>query len=108
LFGLAAFTAGQRRKEIGVRKVLGASASQIMALLSSDFIKLVGLAAVLAMPLAYVAMRRWLESFAYHIEMSGWIFLTAGLFALVVALLTVSYHSIYAALADPVKSLRDE
>jgi len=108
LFALAAYTVGQRRKEIGVRKVLGASVSQIIALLSIDFIKLVSLAAVMAMPVAYVVMRRWLENFAYNIDMSAWIFLTAGLLAFAIALLTVSYQSINAALADPVRSLRYE
>jgi putative ABC transport system permease protein len=108
LFGLASFTAEQRTKEIGVRKVLGASVPGIMLLLSKDFVKLVGIAFVIAAPLAYFAMHRWLADFAYRIEISWWIFLMAGLTALGIALLTVSYQSIRAAMADPVKSLRYE
>ena len=108
LLGLATFTASQRTKEIGVRKVLGASVGSIVALLSKDFLKLVGLAFIVAVPLAYFAMQRWLDGFAYRIEISWWIFLMAGLTALGVALLTVSYQAVKAALADPVKSLRHE
>ena len=108
LFGLAAFTAQQRTKEIGIRKVLGASFARIVLLLSKDFAKLVLVAFALATPLAYFAMRRWLDSFAYRIEISWGIFLIAGLMALLVALLTVGYQSIRAALADPVESLRYE
>ncbi len=108
LFGLAAFTAGQRTKEIGVRKVLGASVAGIVLLLSKEFSKLVGLAFVVAAPLAYFAMDRWLQDFAYRIEISWGIFLIAGLAALGVAWLTVSYQSIRAALADPVDVLRYE
>ncbi len=108
LFGLAAFTAEQRTKEIGVRKVLGASVGGIVVLLSKDFVKLVGLAFVLAAPVAYFVMGRWLEDFAYRIDMSWGIFLMAGLAALGVALLTVCYQSVRAALADPVTSLRYE
>ena len=108
LFGLAAFTAEQRTKEIGVRKVLGASVGGIVLLLSKDFVKLVGLAFVLAAPVAYFVMGRWLEDFAYRIDMSWGIFLMAGLAALVVALLTVSYQSIRAAMTDPVEALRYE
>ena len=108
LFGLAAFTAEQRTKEIGVRKVLGASVPSLVVLLSKDFLKLVALALVLAAPIAYFAMHRWLDDFAYRVEISWWIFLTAGLAALLIALLTVSYQAIKAALADPVKSLRYE
>jgi len=108
LFGLAAFTAEQRTKEIGVRKVLGASVAGIVLLLSKDFVRLVGVAFVLAVPVAYLAMQRWLEDFAYRIEISWRIFLIAGLSALLVALLTVSYQSIKAALTDPVRALRYE
>jgi len=108
LFGLAAFTAEQRTKEIGVRKVLGASVGGIVVLLSKDFVKLVGLAFVLAAPLAYLVMNWWLESFAYRADIAWWIFLTAGLTALVIAVLTVSYQAIRAAVADPVKALRYE
>ena len=108
LFGLAASTAEQRTKEIGIRKVLGASVPSITALLSKDFLKLVVIALGVAAPLAYVAMNRWLDTFAYRIELSWWIFLLAGLTALAIALLTVSYQSIKAALADPVRALRYE
>jgi putative ABC transport system permease protein len=108
LFGLAAFTAQQRTKEIGVRKVLGASVPSIIRLLSADFLKLVGIAFVVAMPLAYFGMQRWLEDFAYRIDIGPGIFLFTGFLVLLIALLTVSYQSIKAALADPVKSLRYE
>ncbi len=108
LFGLAAFTAEQRTKEVGIRKVLGASVTGIVVLLSKDFVKLVLWAVVLAMPMAYLAMSRWLEDFAYHVEISPRIFLMVGLAALGIALLTVSYQSIKAALANPVESLRYE
>ena len=108
LLGLATFTASQRTKEIGVRKVLGASVGSIVALLSKDFLRLVGLAFIVAVPPAYFTMQHWLDGFAYRIELSWGIFLIAGLTALGVALSTVSYQSIKAALADPVKSLRYE
>ena len=108
LFGLAAFATVQRTKEIGVRKVLGASAASLVGLLSMDFLKLVGLAFAVAAPVAYLATRRWLDGFAYRIELSWSTFLMAGLTALGVALLTVSYHAIRAALADPVDALRSE
>jgi len=108
LFGLAAFTAEQRTKEIGIRKVLGASVTHLVALLSKDFLKLIGIAFVVAAPVAYLVMAKWLETFAYRIDVSWWIFLTAGSLALAIGLLTVSYQAIKAALADPVKSLRYE
>ena len=108
LFGLAAFTAEQRTKEIGVRKVLGASLADIVVLLSKGFAGLVLVAFVVAVPLAYFVLDRWLQNFAYRIEISWRIFLIAGLSALGIALLTVSYQSIKAALADPVRSLRHE
>ena len=108
LFGLAAFTAGQRTKEIGVRKALGATVPGIVLLLSKEFTRLVALAFVGAAPLAYFFMNRWLQDFAYRVEISWPIFLMAGLTALVIALLTVSYQSIRAALGNPVESLRYE
>ncbi len=108
LLGLAAFTTQQRTKEIGVRKVLGASVSQILLLLSRDVLWLILLALLMATPLAYLAMRYWLGDFAYHIELSPWIFLLTGISVLLIALATVSYQSLKAALADPVKSLRYE
>ena len=108
LFGLAAFTAEQRTKEIGIRKVLGASVPGLVGLLSKEFLRLVGVAFVLATPVAYLSMSRWLDTFAYRIEISWWIFLISGLAALGVAFLTVSYQAVRAALADPVKALRYE
>ncbi len=108
LFGLAAFTAEQRTKEIGVRKVLGASLTDIVVLLSKGFATLVVVAFVVAVPLAYLAMDRWLQNYAYRIEISWPIFLIAGLSVFLVALLTVSYQAIKAALTDPVESLRYE
>jgi predicted permease len=108
LLGLAAFTAEQRTKEIGIRKVLGASVSNIVSLLSKDFIKLVLLANVIAWPLAWWAASSWLSNFTYRAPMAWWIFAAAGLAALLIALLTVSYQALKAALANPVKSLRTE
>jgi putative ABC transport system permease protein len=108
LFGLAAFTAEQRTKEIGIRKVLGATVPHLLLLLTRHIVLLVGVAFVIAVPISYVAMNRWLDDFAYRVDISWPIFLMAGLTALGVALLTVSYQAIRAAMADPVKSLRYE
>ncbi len=108
LLGLTAFTAMQRTKEIGVRKVLGASVVSVVALLSKDFIRLVLIALFLATPIAWSIMHRWLQSFAYRIELQWWMFALAGLFAVLIALLTVSFQSIKAALMNPVKTLRNE
>ncbi|HWK58849.1 MAG TPA: ABC transporter permease [Parapedobacter sp.] len=108
LFGLATLIAFQRTKEIGIRKVLGASISGIVALLSKDFVKLVCLAIVIASPIAWWAMTKWLEDFAYRIDIQWWMFVMAGLAAVVIALLTVSWQAIRAAVANPVESLRDE
>ena len=108
LFGLATFTADQRTKEIGVRKVLGASVASIVALLSKDFLKLVLIAIVIASPIAWYAMHRWLQDFAYKVDIEWWVFAVAGLLAVGIALLTVSFQSIKAALMNPVKSLRSE
>ena len=108
LFGLVAYSAAKRTKEIGVRKVLGASVSNIVALLSEDFIKLVAIAFVIAAPVAYFFMHRWLQDFAYRINISWWIFLLAGSFAIAIALATISFQAIKAAIANPVKSLRTE
>ncbi|GAB3316533.1 ABC transporter permease [Larkinella ripae] len=108
LFGLAAFTTLQRTKEIGVRKVLGASVASIVALLSKDFLRLVLVAIVIATPLGWYAMDQWLADFAYRVDLAWWIFALAGLLAVGIALLTVSYQSIKAALVNPVKSLKTE
>jgi putative ABC transport system permease protein len=108
LFGLATFSAEQRVKEIGVRKVLGASVSSIVALLSKDFLKLVGIAVLIASPLAWFAMNKWLQSFAYRIHINWTIFAITALAALLIALITISFQAIKAAIANPVKSLRSE
>jgi len=108
LTGLAAFAAEQKVKEIGIRKVLGASMQNVMGLLSADFVKMVVIASVIAFPIAWWAMTKWLEGFAYRINLSWWIFALSGATALVVALITISYQTIKAALANPVKSLRSE
>ena len=108
LFGLARMSAEQRTKEIGVRKVLGASVASIVALLSKDFLKLVMIAIVIASPLAWYAMNRWLQDFAYKIDIEWWVFALAGLLAVGIALLTVSVQSVKTALMNPVKSLRSE
>ncbi len=108
LFGLAAYTAYQRTKEIGVRKVLGASVPNIVLLLSKDFARLVGWAFLIAAPIAYLVMENWLQNFAFRIELGITIFLISGLIALLVALLTVSFQAISAAVTNPVNSLRSE
>ncbi|MEO8150787.1 MAG: ABC transporter permease [Bacteroidia bacterium] len=108
LFGLASFMTQQRVKEIGIRKVLGASVSGIVSLLSKDFLKLILIAALIAFPVAWFAMQKWLQDFAYRIQINWWIFLVAALSALVIALLTISFQAIKAAIANPVKSLRTE
>jgi putative ABC transport system permease protein len=108
LFGLAAFTTAQRTKEIGIRKVLGASVGSIVALLSKDFLRLVGIAFLLAAPLAWYAMHKWLEGFVYRVDLAWWLFALAGALAGGIALLTVSFQSIKAALTDPVDSLKSE
>lgn len=108
LLGLSAFSISQRVKEIGVRKVLGASTGSIVTLVSRDFLKLVAIAALLAFPVAWYTMHNWLRDFAYRISIEWWVFLTAGVLAAVVALITISFQAIRAALANPVKSLRSE
>jgi ABC-type antimicrobial peptide transport system permease subunit len=108
LFGLATFTAEQRTKEIGVRKVLGASIAGIVGLLSKDFLKLVGIAIMIASPVAWWLMNQWLQGFAYKIDIEWWMFVLAGILSVLIAVLTVSFQSIKAALMNPVKSLKSE
>ncbi|WP_313235455.1 ABC transporter permease [Sphingobacterium multivorum] len=108
LFGLAIFTANQRKKEIGIRKVVGATVPDITRMLSTEFVKLVLIAFVISSPLAWWMMHKWLENFAYRIEMQWWMFVLAGALAVFIALITVSSQAIRAALTKPVDSLRDE
>ena len=108
LFGLVTFTAEQKTKEIGIRKVLGASVTGIVRMLSKDFLKLVLIATIIAFPVAWWLMHTWLDDFAYRIDIGWWVFVVAGIAALLIALLTISFQSIKAAIANPVKSLRTE
>jgi putative ABC transport system permease protein len=108
LFGLSSFAAQQRMKEIGIRKVLGASLQQIVTILSKDFIKLAFIATLIACPFAWWVGSQWLQDFTYRVEVSWWIFAIAGSASLLIALITVSIQAIKAALSNPVKSLRSE
>jgi putative ABC transport system permease protein len=108
LFGLAAFSAEQRRKEIGIRKVLGASVAGVVGLLSKEFMWLVGIAFIIATPIAWWTMHKWLDAFAYKVPISWWMFAGAGVLSILIALLTVSFQAIKAAIANPVRSLRSE
>ncbi len=108
LFGLITFAAEQRFKEIGIRKVLGASITDIVKMLSKDFMKLVLIAAIIAFPIAWWAMNKWLQDFAYRVNLSWWIFAFAGILTALIALVTVSFQAIKAALTNPVKSLKTE
>lgn len=108
LFALATFTIEQRVKEVGIRKVLGATVRQVTLLLSKDFIFLVLLAILIACPVSWWLMSRWLDNFAYRIELDWWLYILAAAAAVVISFLTVSYQSIKAALANPVHSLRNE
>lgn len=108
LFGLASFTAEQRIKEIGIRKIMGASVGNIVAMLSKDFLKLVLIAAIIALPIGWYFMNNWLQDFAYRIDMQWWMFALAGFGALAIALLTVSFQAVRAALANPVNALKNE
>jgi putative ABC transport system permease protein len=108
LFGLALFTVKKRAKEISIRKILGASVSNIATMLSLDFIVPIIIALFIASPVAWYFMNQWLQGFAYRIHISGWIFIFAGMAAILIALVTVSFQSIKAAIANPVTSLRSE
>jgi ABC-type antimicrobial peptide transport system permease subunit len=108
LFGLATFSAQKKQKEIAIRKIVGASWSSVFALLSKDFLKLVLISVAIASPVAWWAMNKWLQDFTYRIDIAWWIFIAAGLMALLIALITVSFQAIKAAIANPVQSLRTE
>ena len=108
LFGLVTYMAEQRTKEIGIRKVLGASVADVVAMLSKDFLLLVAIASIIAFPVAWWAMNKWLQDFEYRVHISVWVFVIAGVAALLIALITVSFQAIKAAIANPVKSLRTE
>jgi putative ABC transport system permease protein len=108
LFGLTSFSADQRKKEIGIRKVLGASVTSIIQLLSKEFLRLVLIAIVIATPIAWWSMSKWLQGFNYRITISWWMFAIAGLLAVIIALATVGYQAMKAAVSNPVKSLKTE
>ncbi len=108
LFGLASYMVENRIKEIGVRKVLGASMMNIAFLLSKNFLKLIIISVIIASPVAYIAMSKWLSNYQYRTEIHWWIFFSAGLLAIIIALITISFQAIKAAIANPVKSLRTE
>jgi ABC-type antimicrobial peptide transport system permease subunit len=108
LLGLVIYTTNHRTKEIGVRKVLGASVAQIVSILSRDFVKLVAIAFIIATPLAWWALQNWLDNFAYRTTMSWWVFVVSGLGMIAIALITLSAQTIRAAMANPVNSLRSE
>jgi putative ABC transport system permease protein len=108
LFGLAAFTAQKRKKEIGIRKVVGASAARIAFLLSKEFVALVGVAILIAFPLVWIGMHKWLEGFAYRVSVGAGVFLITAVVAMVITLLTIGYQSLKAAWANPAESLRTE
>jgi putative ABC transport system permease protein len=108
LFGLAAFVTQKRTKEIGIRKVMGSTVTAVIALLSTNFAKLVGIAFVIATPVAFFAIKKWLENFAYQTTISVWIFILAGLLALSIALITISFHTLRVANSNPADSLRYE
>ncbi len=108
LYGLASFMAVQRIKEVGIRKVLGASAGSIVYLFSKEFIVLIGIAFVIASPIAWYFMHTWLQDYPYRINISWWMFILGGAASVIIALITVSFQAIKAAMANPVKSLRTE
>jgi putative ABC transport system permease protein len=108
LYGLSSYMAESRFKEIGIRKVMGASVSQIVTMMSTEFVKLVLIAFVIAVPVAWYSMNKWLESFAYQISIEWMVFVWAGIVALSIALITISFESIKAAMSNPAESLRNE
>jgi ABC-type antimicrobial peptide transport system permease subunit len=108
LYGLASFMAVQRIKEVGIRKVLGATSANIVYLFSKEFIILIAIAFAIATPIAWYYMHKWLQDYVYRINISWWIFLTGGIVAIIIALATISFQAIKAAVANPVKSLRTE
>jgi putative ABC transport system permease protein len=108
ILGLSIFAAQQRIKEIGIRKVLGASVISIVSELSKEFLKPVLIAALIASPIAWYGMNKWLQNFAYRIDISWWVFIVAGIIAVCIALFTISFQAIKAAIANPIKSLRTE
>src|SRR5690606_24226297 len=108
LFGLAAFSAEQRVKEIGIRKVLGATVFNIVVLLSKTFLRPVLIASLIAFPIAWWAMSKWLQDFEYRVNISWWVFAVSGFAALIIALITISFQSVKAATSNPVKNLRSE
>jgi putative ABC transport system permease protein len=108
LFGLAMFSAEQRIREIGIRKVLGASVGNIVTLMSKDFLRLVLIAVLIALPLAWWVMKRWLEDFVYRITLSWWMFAAAGVLAIAIAFITVSYQALRAAMSNPVEAIKHE
>ena len=108
LFGLVTYAAEQRIKEIGIRKVLGATAGQIIVLVTKDYIKLILIAGIVAVPVAYILLQNWLKDYAFHIQIGVWFFLLPLVLIVLIALITVLYQSIKAAIANPVKSLRTE
>jgi putative ABC transport system permease protein len=108
LFGLSVLSAEKKTKEIGIRKVLGASVSSIVSILSTDFLKLIFISLIISTPLAWMATTKWLENYPYRIALSWWLFASSGLLVILIALITISFQSIKAAIANPVKSLRTE
>ena len=108
LFGLAAYTAERRKKEVGIRKVLGATTQNVVLLLSKDFVKLVIIALMIASPVAWYFMHKWLEDFAFRINLGAWIFVSSAIIAVLIAIITVSFQAFKAASTNPVRSLRTE